>query len=120
MVGRARRPGRSEHHLSLGATLFRCLARRPESHRGPETYARIRGRWHYIYRAIDGHGQIVDAYVSSTRDLAAGHRFFERAITCSGTTPLMRNTRRDFYRIVQSVPQRLVFAWTWIRLAETV
>jgi IS6 family transposase len=26
-----------------------------------ETYARIRGSWHYIYRAIDGHGQIVDA-----------------------------------------------------------
>jgi transposase-like protein len=24
-----------------------------------ETYARIGGRWHYIYRAIDGHGQIV-------------------------------------------------------------
>src|ERR1700745_3064658 len=29
-----------------------------------ETYARIRGRWQYIYRAIDGDGQIVDAYVS--------------------------------------------------------
>src|SRR5439155_12124056 len=49
--------------------------------------ARIRGRWHYIYRAIDGHGQIVDAYVSPTRDLAAARRFFEWAIACSGTTP---------------------------------
>ncbi|HEY3059149.1 MAG TPA: IS6 family transposase [Chloroflexota bacterium] len=52
-----------------------------------ETYARIRGRWHYIYRAIDGHGQIVDAYVSPTRDTVAARRFFERAIASSGTTP---------------------------------
>src|SRR5947209_13685800 len=36
-----------------------------------ETYARIRGRWHYIYRAIDELGQIVDAYVSPTRDMVA-------------------------------------------------
>ena len=33
---------------------------------------------------------------------------------------LIRYIRRGFYRIVQSVPQRLVFAWTWIRLVEPV
>jgi IS6 family transposase len=170
--------------------LFGEVARKHRDPVGPDwrvdetTYARIRGRWHYIYGAIDGHGQIVDAYVSPTRDLAAAHRFFERAIASSGTTPrrvitdkaatppalvaaapgilhrtgryrtngieraygflkerlrpmrglksvasaatfmrghaLMRNIRRGFYRIVQSVPERLVFAWTWTRLTEAV
>jgi transposase-like protein len=52
-----------------------------------ETYARIRGRWHYIYRAIDGHGQIVDAYVLPARDTVAACRFFELAVASSGTTP---------------------------------
>jgi transposase, IS6 family len=52
-----------------------------------ETYARIRGRWHYIYRAIDGHGQIVDAHVAPTRDMPAARRFFAVAIASSGTTP---------------------------------
>ena len=33
---------------------------------------------------------------------------------------LMRNIRRRFYRIVESVPQRLVFAWAWSRLAGAV
>ena len=33
---------------------------------------------------------------------------------------LMRNIRRGFYRIVESVPQRLVFAWAWNRLAGAV
>jgi transposase, IS6 family len=72
--------------------LFGEAARRYRQPVGPdwrvdETYARIRGRWHYIDRAIDGHGQIVDAYVSPTRDLAAARRFFEMAIASSGTTP---------------------------------
>src|SRR6266542_5813679 len=42
-----------------------------------ETYARIRGRWYYRYRAIDACGQIVDASVSPTRDMGAARRFFE-------------------------------------------
>jgi hypothetical protein len=33
---------------------------------------------------------------------------------------LMRNIRRRFYRVVESVPQRPVPAWTWNRLAEAV
>jgi transposase, IS6 family len=63
--------------------------RRPVSPdwRVDETYARIRGRWHYIYRAIDGCGQIVDVYVSAARDIVAARTFFERAIASTGTTP---------------------------------
>jgi hypothetical protein len=33
---------------------------------------------------------------------------------------LMRNIRRGFYLVVDSVPPRLVFAWTWNRLAEAL
>jgi transposase-like protein len=33
---------------------------------------------------------------------------------------LMRNIRLGFYRLVESVPRRPVFAWTWSRLAEAV
>src|SRR5260370_17990435 len=72
--------------------LFADVARKYRDPVGPdwrvdETYARIRGRWQYIYRAIDGHGQIVDAYVSPTRDMVAARRFFERAIASSGPAP---------------------------------
>jgi IS6 family transposase len=170
--------------------LFGEVARKYREPVGPdwrvdETYARIGGRWHYIYRAIDGSGQIVDAYVSPTRDAVAARRFFERAVASSGTTPcrvitdkaatyppalatavpgvlhrtgryrtngierdhgflkerlrpmrglksvasaaifmcghaLMRNIRRQFYRVVESAPHRLALAWTWSRLAEIV
>jgi transposase-like protein len=170
--------------------LFGEVARKYRQPVGPdwrvdETYARIRGHWHYIYRAIDGRGQIVDVYVSATRDMLAARTFFERAIASSRTTPrrvitdkaatyppalakavpdvkhrtgryrtngierdhgflkerlrtmrglkaiasvaiivgghaLMSNIRRGFYRVVEPAPLRLVFGWTWNRLAETV
>ncbi|MBV9160978.1 MAG: DDE-type integrase/transposase/recombinase [Pseudonocardiales bacterium] len=40
-----------------------------------ETYAKVAGRWRYLYRAIDQYGQIVDVLVSEKRDLAATRRF---------------------------------------------
>ncbi len=33
-----------------------------------ETYVKVAGRWRYVYRAIDQHGQIIDVYVSARRD----------------------------------------------------
>ena len=35
------------------------------------------GDWRYVYRAIDQHGQDVDAYVSKRRNIEAATRFFE-------------------------------------------
>jgi len=45
-----------------------------------ETYAKIAGRWIYLYRAIDQFGQVIDVLVSEKRDLAATRRFFTRAL----------------------------------------
>jgi transposase-like protein len=41
-----------------------------------ETYVKVAGRWRYVYRAIDQHGQIIDVYVSARRDTQAARRFF--------------------------------------------
>jgi transposase-like protein len=41
-----------------------------------ETYLRLQGRWTYVYRAIDEHGQIVDACFSERRDAAPARAFF--------------------------------------------
>ncbi len=52
-----------------------------------ETYLKIGGRWRYLYRAIDEHGQIVDVYLSDRRNAAAAHTFFKQAIDAGGVTP---------------------------------
>ena len=41
-----------------------------------ETYVKVSGRWTYLYRAIDQHGQVIDVLLSMRRDLAAARRFF--------------------------------------------
>ena len=52
-----------------------------------ETYIKIGGRWHYLYRAIDREGNLVDTMLSPTRDLAAAKAFFKQAIQTVGHKP---------------------------------
>ena len=56
--------------------------RRPHcgSVRIDETYVKIRGKWRYLYRAIDKHGNPVDFLLTAKRDLDAAKRFFRKML----------------------------------------
>jgi transposase-like protein len=56
------------------------------SWRCDETYIKVKGRWTYLYRAVDKQGLTVDFLLSERRDVAAAKRFFRKAIM-SHTTP---------------------------------
>src|SRR5713101_2283015 len=45
-----------------------------------ETYLKVAGKWTYVYRAVDQHGQVIDVLVSAKRDLAAARRFFNQVL----------------------------------------
>jgi transposase-like protein len=49
-----------------------------------ETYVKVGGVWRYVYRAVDQFSQVIDVFVSPSRDLAAARRFFEQAISKHG------------------------------------
>ncbi|EIE7938633.1 IS6 family transposase [Salmonella enterica] len=49
-----------------------------------ETYIKVRGRWKYLYRAVDSMGQTVDFLLTTKRDAAAALRFFRKAIRHHG------------------------------------
>jgi transposase-like protein len=51
------------------------------SWRVDETYVRVKGRWTYLYRAVDSRGQTIDFLLSAQRDTAAAKRFFRKAVT---------------------------------------
>ncbi|GAC1535984.1 MAG: hypothetical protein NVS2B7_05340 [Herpetosiphon sp.] len=59
-----------------------------------ETYIRISGRWCYAFRAIDEDGQVIDVYVSPTRDTAAATTFLRAAVECTKVTPAVATTDR--------------------------
>ena len=50
------------------------------SWRMDETYTRVKGRWTYLYRAVDSRGQTIDFLLSAKRDAAAAKRFFRKAL----------------------------------------
>jgi transposase-like protein len=50
-----------------------------DSWRVDETYIKIKGRWVYLYRAVDKAGRTIDFLLSKRRDMAAAQRFFSRA-----------------------------------------
>jgi putative transposase len=52
-----------------------------------ETYVKVNGQWHYLYRAIDRDGNLVDTMLSSTRDLSAAKAFFKQAVATVGHKP---------------------------------
>ena len=54
------------------------------SWRMDETYIKVKGRWVYLYRAVDKHGQTLDFMLSETRDEAAATKFFAQAIGNNG------------------------------------
>jgi len=50
------------------------------SWRVDETYVKVKGRWTYLYRAVDSRGQTIDFLLSAKRDAAAAKRFFRKAL----------------------------------------
>jgi transposase-like protein len=58
-----------------------------------ETYVEVAGRWTYLYRAVDQHGQVIDVLLSARRDRGAARLFFTRALRV-GTVPVEVTTDR--------------------------
>src|SRR5215468_1032650 len=52
-----------------------------------ETFVRIAGKWMYLFRAVDAHGQTVDFYLSETRDREAAKVFLQKALANPDNQP---------------------------------
>ena len=52
-----------------------------KSWRVDETYVRVKGRWCYLYRAIDSTGATIDFVLSGLRNAATAKRLFRKALT---------------------------------------
>ena len=77
--------------IKFGAIYTRRLKRK---HRGygdtfyiDEVFVKINGKQHYLWRAVDQDGEIVDVYLQAKRDGAAANRFFKRLMRSHGGEP---------------------------------
>src|ERR687890_2375607 len=99
----------SERGISVSpSTIFRWVQRyapeiekrvrpyqghRSGSWRVDETYVRVGGKWKYLFRAVDKHGQLIDFMLSDRRNTSAAYRFQRGAVrTMSGYPPSSRQS----------------------------
>ena len=77
--------------IKFGALYARRLKRK---HRGygdtffiDEVFVKINGKQHYLWRAVDQDGEVVDVFLQAKRDGATGKRFFKRLLRSHGQEP---------------------------------
>jgi putative transposase len=77
--------------IKFGAIYSRRLKRK---HRGygdtfyiDEVFIKINGKQHYLWRAVDQDGEVVDVYLQAKRDGAVAKRFFKRLLRSHGGEP---------------------------------
>ncbi len=77
--------------IKFGAIYTRRLKRK---HRGygdtffiDEVFVKINGKQHYLWRAVDQDGEVVDVYLQAKRDGVAAKRFFRRLLRSHGGEP---------------------------------
>jgi putative transposase len=77
--------------------LFQCCIKWleiPNRHRGygdtffiDEVFVKINSKQHYLWRAVDQDGEVVDVFLQAKRDGAAAKRFFKRPLRSHGGEP---------------------------------
>jgi putative transposase len=77
--------------IKFGALYARRLKRK---HRGygdtfyiDEVFVKISGKQHYLWRAVDQDGYVIDVYLQARRDGTAAKRFFRRLLRNHGGEP---------------------------------
>ena len=84
----------------LQRRLRRRLKPTNDSWRVDETYIRVRGKWCYLYRAVDSSGATIDFLLSAKRDAAAAERFLAKALSgVNHQSPRVINTDKHGYPV---------------------
>jgi IS6 family transposase len=93
--------GISADHVTLwrwvqryAPALERCLRKRlkatNDSWRVDETYVRVKGKWVYLYRAVDSEGATIDFLLSAKQDADASHQHRQACLLPAGDCTTQR------------------------------
>jgi len=77
--------------IKFGAKYARRLKRRHQGYGDTfyidEVFVKIGGKQHYLWRAVDQDGEVVDVYLQAKRDGVAAKRFFKRLLRSHSGEP---------------------------------
>jgi len=77
--------------IKFGSKYARRLRRRHQGYGDTffidEVFVKIQGKQHYLWRAVDQDGEVVDVFLQARRDGKAATRFFKRLLKAHGGAP---------------------------------
>lgn len=68
-----------------------------------EVFVRINGETHYLWRAVDHEGEVLESYVTKRRNRAAALRFLRKAMKRHGRPKVIVTDRLKSYRAAMNV-----------------
>jgi len=82
-----------EYSPKINKRIRKYLKTSSDSYRLDETYIKIKGKWCYLYRAIDSKGNTLDFLLSEHRDKKAAKIFLKR---------VLKNNHASFPRVINT------------------
>ena len=73
--------GIHQYSPEIEKRIRRHLRPTDDSGRVDKTYIKVKGKWKYLYLAVDSDGDTIDFMLSSKRDRKAAKRFFKKALS---------------------------------------
>lgn len=73
-----------------------------------ETYVRVNGRWCYLRRAIDQHGQLIDFRLAARRNAKAARAFIRQAcetVRCYHPMTIVTDKARSYAKVIKEMNQ---------------
>jgi len=68
-----------------------------------EVYVKINGKQHYLWRAVDHEGEVLESFVTKRRDRKAARRFLKKAMKRYGAPKVIVTDRLASYRAAMKV-----------------
>lgn len=89
-----------------------------------EVYVKINGEMHHLWRAVDHEGEVLESYVTNTRDKQAALTFMKKALKRHGSPETVTTNGLRSYRVAMTSPgnntdKREVGRWANNRVANS-
>ena len=68
-----------------------------------EVFVKINGEWHYLWRAVDHEGEVLESYVSKCRDSKAALKFIRKSMKRNGQPKIIVTDKLRSYRATMMI-----------------
>jgi transposase-like protein len=86
----------NQYSPEISNRMRKHLNKTNDSWRVDATYVKVKGKWHYLYRAVDSNCDTIDFMLNPTRNKKSAKKFFKKALKSKhNQTPRVINVDKN-------------------------